>query len=412
MVFMPPRHGKSTLASHYFPAWFLGKHPDRRVILASYEAGFAAGWGRRVRDAIRDAHELGVFPDIVLRDDSTAANRWEIANYGGGMITAGVGGAISGRGADLLIIDDPIKNAEEANSPTIREKIWEWYASTAYTRLEPGGAVLLIQTRWHIDDLAGRLLQQSAEEWEIICLPALAEEGDPLGRKPGEALWPQRFPKRVLEEKRRQIGEYYWAALYQQRPIPRGGGLFKTDWIEVVNAAPAEARRVRYWDRAASTGKGDYTVGVLMAERNGVFYIIDVRRGQYSPAEAERIIRLTAEIDGVEVPVRMEQEPGASGADMIMHYTRLLAGFDFRGERVSGDKVIRAEPFAAQVEAGNVKIVRGRWNSDFLNELEIFPHGEHDDQVDSASGAFRALTATAGYFDEPDTMPTVLELPW
>jgi len=271
--------------------------------------------------------------------------------------------------------------------------MWEWYASTAYTRLEPNAAVILIQTRWHVDDLAGRLLRQDGDAWHVICLPAIAEENDSLGREPGEALWPHRFPAHVLRQKQLEIGEYYWAALYQQRPIPRGGSLFKTERIEIVAAAPADIRRVRYWDRAATSGGGDYTVGVLMGEHDGVYYVLDVRRGQFSPAEAEQVIRQTALLDGAEVPVRMEQEPGASGADMIMHYSRLLAGFNFRGERVTGDKVIRAEPFAAQVEAGNVKLVRGTWNVDFLAELSNFPHGAHDDQVDAATGAFRALTA-------------------
>ena len=178
MVTLPPRHGKSQLISQYFPAWYLGTFPDRRTILTSYEAGFAAGWGRRARDVLE---EFGpeVF-EVSVREDSSAADRWDINGHVGGMITAGVGGAITGRGADLLIIDDPVKNSEDAASKTMRDKAWEWYQSTAYTRLEPGGAIILVMTRWNEDDLAGRILKESqtgGEKWEVMNLPAIAEEG-------------------------------------------------------------------------------------------------------------------------------------------------------------------------------------------------------------------------------------------
>src|SRR5690348_3861723 len=195
MVFMPPRHGKSELVSHYFPAWYLGTRPNRRVILTSYEADFAATWGRKVRDVLA---EFGpTLYGVRVRDDSSAANRWDLAEHTGGMVTAGVGGPITGRGADVLIIDDPVKNADDALSATMRERVWEWWRSTAYTRLEPSGAAVLVMTRWHEDDLAGRLLgemEQGGEHWEVLRLPAIAEEeDDALGRHPGEALWPQRF---------------------------------------------------------------------------------------------------------------------------------------------------------------------------------------------------------------------------
>ena len=193
LVTMPPRHGKSELCSVYLPAWYLGNYPERRIILASYESDFAASWGRRVRDVL-EQHGQHLF-EVSLRADSAAAYRWDLDGYTGGMIAVGVGGAATGRGADLFIIDDPVKSPEEAQSQTMSRRIWDWYRGVARTRLEPGGAMLLIMTRWSEDDLAGRLLaDRDGEAWEVLNLPALAEDDDPIGRVPGEALWPERFP--------------------------------------------------------------------------------------------------------------------------------------------------------------------------------------------------------------------------
>ena len=234
MVFLPPRHGKSMLVSHYFPAWYLGMFPDKRVILTAYEADFAATWGRRARDVLNEYGNT-VF-GIEVNNKSSAANRWDIKGHSGGMVTAGVGGPITGKGADILIIDDPVKNAEEANSQTYRDKTWEWYQSTAYTRLEPNGSIILIMTRWHEDDLAGRILHQieqdKGEHWEIINLPAIAEDHDILGRNIGEPLWPGRYDLNELERIKYTTGSYWWSALYQQRPQPPEGGLLKRSWIK------------------------------------------------------------------------------------------------------------------------------------------------------------------------------------
>ena len=192
---MPPRHGKSELCSVYLPAWYLGTHPERRVILAGHEADFAASWGRRVRDVLEE-HGRQLFGARV-RADSAAANRWDLVGHAGGMVTAGVGGTITGRGADLLVIDDPHKSAEETGSVTYRERVWDWYRAVARTRLEPGAGVVVVQTRWHEDDLAGRLLADAESEgdrWQVLSLPAVAEDDDPLGRSVGDPLWPERFP--------------------------------------------------------------------------------------------------------------------------------------------------------------------------------------------------------------------------
>jgi predicted phage terminase large subunit-like protein len=402
LITMPPRHGKSEFASKYFPAWYLGTFPQRRVILASYEADFARSWGAKVRDILAE-HGPSYF-GVGLRGDSLAADRWDLAGYAGGMVTAGVGGSITGRGADLFIVDDPVKNAEEANSETYREKTWDWFASTAYTRLEPGGAIILVQTRWHEDDLAGRILARSqsgsGEAWDVVDLPALAREGDVLGRGPGEALWPDRFTADELAVIRRTIGEYFFAALYDQRPTPRGGGMLKSVWFQPVDAAPVGMPSVRYWDKAGTEGGGAYTAGVLMTRRHdGIYFVADVVRGQWSSGEREARIRSTAERDGKHVAVWVEQEPGSGGKESAQNTVLNLAGWDVHAETVTGDKTTRARPFAAQAEAGNLRIVRDgdarRWNSTFLDELDAFPTGKFKDQVDAASGAFNKLALIA-----------------
>ena len=378
------------MCSHWFPVWYLSTFPEKRIILASYEANFAASWGMKVRDSLRDAHELGL-SDVTIRGDVSARGEWQLDGHEGGMYTAGVGGAITGRGANVLLIDDPVKNAEEANSPVYREKGWEWYRSTAHTRLEPGGAVVLIMTRWNKDDMGGRLLDQSTGEWEVINFPAIAEEKDDLEREAGEALWPARFPVDRLLEIKDTVGSYWWAALYQQNPTSREGGMFERSWFEIVDEAPEEARRVRYWDRAATVG-GDFTSGTKMSTVDGItFFVEHVHRLRGTPGKNADEITGQAHVDGRHVRVRMEQEPGSSGKDTIWMYKQLLEGFDFKGDPVTGSKELRAENIAIDAEAGNVKLVRGDWNQAFLDEIDDFPHGVHDDQVDSTSGAYNAL---------------------
>jgi len=380
----------SECASKYFPAWYLQVYPDRRVILASYEADFASSWGRKARDVFeRNGPRIG----LKVRDDSSAANRWGIADREGGMMTAGVGGPITGKGSDLLIIDDPVKNSEEALSATYREKSWDWYTSTAFTRLEPAGKVLLIQTRWHEDDLAGRILQHERAKWRVFNLPALAEANDPMGRVPGAALWPDRFDANQLEQIKQTLGERWFTSLYQQRPVPLAGGMFKRDCLNIVGAAPVDiVKRFRAWDKAGTDDGGDYTVGVLMsATKEGRYYVEDVVRGRWSSHERNQVMRQTAEMDGTAVKIWIEQEPGSGGKESAEYTTTLLAGFAVEAERATGDKVVRADPFSSQVQAGNVSLVRGEWNRDYIDELTMFPNGKNDDQVDASSLAFNKL---------------------
>lgn len=401
IVEIPVRHGKSEYCSHWTPLWFLERWPEKRVVLTTYEATFAANWGRRTRStALTHQRRLSMKPSR----DVAAAYNWETTK-GGGMLTAGVGGPITGRGADLLILDDPIKNAEEAASATRREHIWEWWTSTAYTRLEPGAAAVILMARWHPDDIAGRLQADAwnsvagAAEWEVVNLPAIAEEGryDMLGRKPGQALWPARYDEAALNNIKATVGSKVWNSLFQQRPRKTEGNLFKREWFEIVPQAPVDAKYVRAWDLAASDTKKvsdpDYTVGLLIGEKDGRYWIADEVRTRSTPKGVKDVIRNTAMMDGRQVKVWMWQDPGQAGKDQIDDYQReVLKGFSLYTKVASKNKVVYADPVSTAAQAGNVSIVEKPWNKGYIEELEDFPTGSHDDQVDATSLGFLALS--------------------
>ncbi len=395
----PPRHGKSYFLSGYVPAWYLGTFPDARVMFGSYEADFAAQWGRRSRSLLEEhGHLFGVN----VSPASSAANRWDIAGAEGGMQTAGVGGPFTGKGAHLLIVDDPVKGYEEAASETWREKTWEWWLQNAYTRLEPGGAAIVIGTRWHEDDLIGRILanQGGGESWREVRLPALAEDGDPLGRAAGEALWPERYPRHVLERIRGTIGDHRFSALYQQRPTAIEGGTFRREWFagKIVPGLPNGAKAaIRAWDKAGTEGGGDWSAGVLLVEHGGLVYVADVVRGQWSSGRRDDLIDLTASLDdqqfGEHLKTWFEQEPGSGGKQSAeISKDRLSrAGYRVDAEPATGSKAVRAEPFATQCELGNVRIVKGDWNRAYIDQLCSFPNAAHDDMVDATSLAYVKL---------------------
>lgn len=407
MIFAPPRHGKSEELSRLFSAYYLQCFPDRWVGINSYAAELAYTLSRSARDNF-------VANGGVVKDDAGAVKHWETTK-GGGLWAAGVGGPITGKGFHLGIIDDPIKNAEEAASETVQANQQHWYASTFYTREEPRGAIVIMMTRWNESDLCGWLLSQEYEEepecWHIVKFEAVKEEvqepkeGDQPefpptctiesdDRQVGEPLCPDRYPLKKLLKIAKRIGTYFWNALYRQRPKAREGNMFKYAALPIVSACPAEGRRVRYWDLGGSDStKADYTVGCLMVESKGKFYIEDVERGQWTPKERNERIKTTAQADldayGV-IPTWIEKVPGL-GVEVIDNIVRYLAGFKVHTEMAKADKTTRADPLASQCEAGNVKVVEGPWNASFRNELTGFPHGAHDDQVDAASGAFSKL---------------------
>lgn len=387
MIFLPPRHGKSECATVRYPVWRLENDPALTIIVGAYNKTLADTFSRKARRIAKGR--------IALDNERQAADEW-MTLEGGVFRAAGVGTGVTGKGAKLIIIDDPVKSREEANSQAYRDRVWNWYRDDLYTRLEPNGAIVLIMTRWHEDDLAGRILDsEDADSWHVVNLPALAEENDALGRAPGQALWPDRFDETDLERIRTVLGTPSFTALYQQRPTPPEGGMFKRHWFEIVGAVPREASRIRAWDKAGTEDGGDYTVGLLMAkDKQGIYYVEDVVRGQFSDLQRETIIQQTADMDRERgtITIWLEQEPGSGGKDSAKITVRRLAGHTVKVERATGDKVTRAQPYAAQCEAENVKLVRGAWNAAYLAELTGFPYGTHDDQVDASSLAFNKLT--------------------
>lgn len=418
MVLMPPQHGKSVFMSAGVPGWWLGTFPDDQAILGAYEADFAARWGRRSRDAF-EAHAPSTF-GLHLDPDVAAASHWGVKGRRGSMTTAGAGGAITGNAASMFLIDDPIKGPEEAKSEAHRNSMWDWFVSVAMTRLRRGSCMSMIYTPWHEDDLGQRIIRASVRgdipPWKVLRIPAIAEtqderdewaeslglalgQPDPIGRTPGEALWPDLQPlEKLLFQKK--ADPYWFEAMYQGRPRPKGGDFFKREWFEknTVSDIPPGCSLCRYWDKAASAGKGDWTVGVLVARApDGRFYIVDVVRGRWSSYERDQVIRDTAERDrdryGLRVAIRSEQEPGSSGKDAALAFVMMLAGYDVKTAPNTGDKETRCRPLASQAEAGNVCMVRGAWNKAWLDEMEGFPRAKFDDQPDATAGGFNTLAS-------------------
>lgn len=384
-VFMPPRHGKSNLASELFPAWYLGHRPTHQVLFTTYGQDLADGFGRKVRNAVAEPKHTRSFPESVLADDSQSAKRFN-TTAGGVYYAVGAGGAVTGRGADLLLIDDPLKNREEADSRLIRDKLWDWFASTAYTRLMPGGAVVLIQTRWHEDDLAGRLLRGD-EPWEVINLPAIAEHGDALGRDVGRALWPDQYDVPALNNIRATIGEREFAALYQQRPSPLEGALFKRDWIQRGKAPRSGTRVAMGVDLAISTkDNADYTAIVIMArDEFGKLYVLDAVRERVDFPNALRLIRNMADKWS---PKAILIEQVAFQAVVVQELLRQTT-LPIKGVTPDKDKMTRAQPLALRYEQGLV--IHEMLPSWFEDEMLAFPNAQHDDSVDALVYAYQGV---------------------
>lgn len=286
MITMPPRHGKSMLASEFFPAWYMGRNPDHYVVTATYAQELADDFGRKVKNQIEDDGFRAIFPGVGLADDSKSAKRFHIEGATGGFehetkqrgafYAVGIGGPLTGRGAHLLLIDDPVKNREDADSEVIRRKTMDWYTSTAYTRLMPGGRIVIIQTRWHEDDLSGWLQAEHAHEgWVLLDLPAINDKG--------EALWPEQYPIEALERIKLALPQRDWSALYQQRPQPDDGNFFKREWFPEWREKPRHLTIYGTSDYAVTDGAGDYTVHrVWGVDADGTIYRLDGWRGQTS----------------------------------------------------------------------------------------------------------------------------------
>jgi len=337
---------------------------------------------------------------ISLRPSVAAAHRWEVARHGGGMSTAGAGGAMTGKGADLLIIDDPVKNAEQASSSTWRERTWDWYQSTAYTRLEPNASVVLVQTRWHGDDLAGRLLEDAklgGEKWTILNLPAFAEENDPLDRELDEALWPARFPFHRLLEIRRTMGAFWFSAMYQQRPTPAGGGVFQREWFRYWRdeggfyvLGNELIRKEKCWrfatvDLAVSEKeRADYTViCVWDCTPFGDLVLLDRIRERMS---APKLMATIRQLSGKWNPEFVGVEKAGFQLAIIQQLRR--DGAAVKPLIARGDKTSRAHAAAVRFAGGQVYFPAGAaWLGELEAELLGFPYEPHDDQVDAVAYA-------------------------
>lgn len=377
-VFMPPRHSKTYHVSERFPAWYLGRRPSERVILASYGAELAEGSSRKVRNLLKD--QRWPWPGVRVAEDSSAVNKWG-TNYRGEVIAAGVGGAMTGFGANLLVIDDPVKGRLEADSETTRETTWNWYAEVARTRLMPGGRIVLCQTRWHEDDLAGRILRR-AGDWTVLELPALAREDDLLGRAPGEPLWPEWFGAFELSELRTDLtseqGSRAWQALYQQRPTADEGGQFKRAWFEERWSDLAwPPIRVLAVDAAYKTGvMNDYSAIVVAGATDTAFPVLDVHQGRWEYPELKRQILEKAQ---EWQPHALLIEDTAAGQSVIQELRR-DSRVPIVPVKVTASKEARAATVAPTCEARRVVLPRfGPFVGDLVDQLAAFPTGQHDD---------------------------------
>ena len=408
MVFMSPQEGKSVRVSHRFVEWLLEHDPDLRVAIVSYADEMARRWGSDIK---LDAQSFNGDDDTIdlglrLRADSRAAGRWQIDGRKGGVYCVGVAGALTGKPVDVLVLDDPIKDLEQAQSATYRERAWRFWQAVAVPRLGPGSRVVLVQTRWHENDMAGRLLEQDPGRWRVVSIPAVAEsDDDPLGRRPGEAMQSARG-NRDWAKIRSDVGEYVWAALYQQRPAPADGGLFKRSglrhWTKGAEQRLLLAGRTvdlrDCWrfvtvDLAASTKtSADYTAAAVWAIGvDGDLIMLDGIRERMDPAghwPAVRALRERWSADVVFVESRM------FGTTLVYEAGR--AGVPVQELHADTDKVTRALPATARADSARLWFPpEDRFSTwgDWRDELLAFPNGTHDDCVDVVAYAARVAGA-------------------
>lgn len=435
IIEMPPRTGKTELVSKVFPSWILGKMPDKKVMMASYAADLAHKNSRAVRENVEGDRFQNIFGDntltpdpVTIAWDSRSVKSWSLAPpHRGEVIANGVGGGFTGFGGHLLIVDDPFKNREEAESENNRDKVWDWWTSSFYTRQENGAAIVIVMTRWHADDLVGRLLKRMAtdpraDQWMILSAPALAFEQemfakddqvqkeamlegrwlpgeDLLGRKPGESVWPEKFSVEDYLQIQQNVGAYDWSSLYQQQPVLLSGNFFGSKW-DIVDKAPEGLRWVRYWDLAVSEKKtADRTASAAVAyDSDGILYIRDMVKGRWAwPKTRERMYFVHQDIDPNAVVWGIEDVAFQLAAFQDMSRDPKLRGRPMRPVKPEKDKYSRAIPLQVLQETGKVRLVRGPWIGEFIAEAMAFkPDGTslHDDQIDTVTGGMQMLRKT------------------
>lgn len=411
LVMMPPGSAKSTYCSKLFPAWFLARNPGKSIVSASHTSLLAERWGRWVRNSVSEFHKI---LRLELSSDSSAAGRWSLQN-GSEFLAVGAGGGVTGFRADLAILDDVVRGREDAESELIRSKTWEWYRSDLCTRLRPGGAIVAIGTRWHTDDLLGRLLTEmetGGEKWTVISLPAQAIEGDPLGRQPGEWLWSDGdygFAQRLQEEQKAQSPRN-WASLYQQTPVVPGGNYFLEGWFRPYFQLPDDIthddlRTYIGTDFAVTSKAGDYSVIVAIGvDHRGDLYLLDLYREQASSDEwTEVYLDMMARWK----PLQCCEESGQIAAGVGPFITRRMMERRVYAHRQQypsrHDKAIRARSIQGLLATRGLYVpVRAAWWPTVLAELLGFPSSKHDDVVDALSLVGQMLV-TLGDGKQPES---------
>lgn len=389
IINIPPRYSKTELAVVNFIPWSLGQVPDAEFIHVSYAAPLAVSNSAQVRALVAHEAYAEIFPRCRIASDAKA--HWTTTE-GGVMYAAGAGGTITGFGAGkdregfggAILIDDPHK-ADEAKSDVVRKSVIDWFQNTLESRKNSAHTpIILIMQRLHEHDLSGWLLAGgNGEEWEHVCISAVQDDGT--------ALWPEKHDIEALGRMER-ASPYVFAGQYRQRPAPPEGGIIKPDQLVVVDALPAgPIEWARGWD-FGSTTDGDYSAGGKLGKLvDGRFVIADMVRLRTGPDERDTALENTAKRDGRLVKISIPQDPGQAGKTQALYLTRKLAGYPVTTSPESGDKVTRAEPLAAQINVGNVLMLRGPWNDELINEMRMFPNGANDDQVDGLSRAFETL---------------------
>lgn len=414
MILMPPRHGKSQIASKLYPAWHLGHYSHHEIIACSYNISLALEFSREVRGVLRTDRYAQLFPKTKLDPEFQSAEAWKTLSptgvAGGGYVAAGIGGPINGKGAHVLIIDDPFKNAEEAESPEHRSKVWDWYRSTAYTRLAPGGGVLVIQTWWHDDDLAGRLQQamkddEDADQFEVIKYPAVAEQDEEFRAK-GEPLHEARYDLKALNRIMKTLGgsaSKYWSALYQQNPVPEEGAFFTKDMFVERREAPhlPDCHVYQAWDFAIGEKRyNDYTVGVTIAvDANDFAHVLEVVR--FRARDAEKIAREMIGMYRRYPEVRtLGVEDGQIWRGLQPLFMKMLQEHrlypTITEHKALTDKQVRAQPLQGRMQQRKVTFPReAEWLADYKREFLRFPSGMHDDVIDATAWCIRSLIGQA-----------------
>lgn len=393
LVFVPPRHGKSQQATIDFPAWYLGRNPQKEIITASYSAELAQDFGSKTREKVNSEEYKLIFPEVSLKEDQNAKGHWQTTE-GGGYTAVGVGGAITGRGADVLLIDDPIKNREEADSEVYREKVWSWFTSTAFTRLHPKGVAIVILTRWHLDDLAGRILTNFPKNRiKIISFPAIATQKE-VKREVGEALWPKRYDLKALEEIKEAIGPYDWQSLYMGSPLLAENQEFKPQWIRKTTEAVASTlncRRFLTIDTAMSKASGADSTGFCdnRVSSQNVWYL-KAWKMKLSPSElVDAIFALykRSQNDQPYEAIGIEKTTFTEGLKPYLDAEQRKRNMFLPIVELSHNqqrKEIRIRGLIPRYASGSVYHVEGEC-VELEEEMFTFPVGLHDDVLDATA---------------------------